>query len=312
MNSSPMTKRAHWHNYRAPGQYMITLSKSPSIPPLSTIEGDWRIPVGSRGSSYTRWSPLGGRIARLIYEIDSIHPALRAEQYVVMPDHVHILLCVQRELPEHLGLFIARFKTAINDASGLEHVFEDGFNDQIVSNKRDLNMLFKYIRCNPWRLAVRRANPYFFTRINTLTIGNTTCQVYGNIHLLHNPFIDQVIVHRADVPATLARNREKWLYTAANGGVLVSPFISRHEKAVRSDAEALGGRLILVNHKAFAERYKPAAHDFELCVQGRLLILSLGLSDKDNLSRDICLRMNDLALAISALPPTERLHLRVK
>lgn len=299
MNRNPMTKRAYWHDYRAPGRYMITLSKSPSVPSLSTIEGDWRLPVGTSGSSYTRWSPVGGRIARLIYHIGSIHPALRAEQYVVMPDHVHILLCVKTGLTEHLGLFIARFKTAVNDACGMEHVFEDGFNDQIVSYKRDLNTLFDYIRSNPYRLAVRRANPDFFTRINNLTIGTTTCQAYGNIHLLHNPFIEQVIVHRADAPETLARNRERWLYTAANGGVLVSPFISKPEKTVCSEAEALGGRIILITNETFTERYKPAAHDFELCAQGRLLILSVGGAAKENLSREACLRMNDLAQTIA-------------
>lgn len=302
MNRNPMTKRAHWHDYRMPGRYMITLSKSPSIPPFSTIEGDWKIPVGTRGSSYTRWSPLGGRVAKLIYGISSIHPALRADQYVVMPDHVHILLWVQAELPEHLGLFIARFKAAVNGAYGREHVFDDGFNDQIVSNKRDLHTLFEYIRANPWRLAVRRANPDYFTRINNQTIGTTPCQAYGNIHLLHNPFIDQVIVHRADAPEALARNKERWLYTAANGGVLVSPFISRHEKAVRFEAETLGGRLILITHEAFTERYKPAAHDFELCVQGRMLILSLGHPAQESLSRNTCLLMNDLAQTIAHIP----------
>lgn len=296
-----MTKRASWHDYRSPGRYMITLSKSPVIASFSSIEGDWRLPVGTRGSSYTRWSPLGRQIADAIYKIAEIHPSLRADQYVVMPDHVHILLWVQSWLPEHLGFYIARFKNAINAAAATSHVFEDGFNDQIIHNKRNLQTIFNYIRSNPFRLAVRRACPDFFTRSNALTIGSATCQAYGNMHLLANPFKDQLLVHRADarIPEKLAALKEGWLYTAANGGVLVSPFISPHEKKIRKEAEELGARLILITHEAFPDRYKPAAHDFALCTEGRLLIISLGLPKGTSLLRPLCLRLNALAEALA-------------
>lgn len=56
-----------------------------------------------------------------------------------MPDHVHFLLWVQSMLPEHLGSYIARFKNTINVAASTNHIFEDGFNDQIVTYKRNLN-----------------------------------------------------------------------------------------------------------------------------------------------------------------------------
>ena len=299
MHRNRQTKRAFWHDYRSPGRYLITLSKSHGVAPFSTIEGDWRLPVGSSGSSYTRWSPIGRAIADMIYGICNIHPALRAEQYSVMPDHVHILLWVQSALPESLGFYIARFKNAINTATGIDHVFDDGFNDQIVTNKRNLQTLFDYIRANPYRLIVRRANPGFFTRCDNRLIAGYPCQTYGNTHLLDNPFKDQVIVHRADTLQQYARHRAGWLYTATNGGILVSPFISPAERTIRAEAEALGSRIILITYEAFTDRYKPAAHDFDLCTQGRLLIISLGLPASTPLSRDLCLRMNGLAQAIA-------------
>lgn len=298
MKTNPQTKRAHWHDYRSSFRYLITLSKSWDIPPFSQIDGDWRLPVGTRGSAYTRWSPTGRVIADRLYHIGDIHPALRTEQYIVMPDHVHVLLSVQSKLPEHLGFYIARFKNSINTATSKNHIFEDGFNDQIVTNKRDLNTIFNYIRSNPYRLAVRCANPDFFTRCNSLSIGSHTCRAYGNIHLLTNPFKDQVIVHRADKPDLLSKHKDEWLYTAANGGVLVSPFISPAEKAIRTEAEALGSKIILITHETLPERFKPAARDFSLCTEGRLLIISLGLPENTPLSRALCVEMNALAQAI--------------
>lgn len=296
MKTNPQTKRANWHDYRSPCRYLITLSKSPAIPPFSQIAGDWRLPVGTRGSSYTLWSPTGRMIADMLYHIGNIHPALQTEQYIVMPDHVHFVLWVQSVLPDPLGLYIARFKNSINEASSTNHIFEDGFNDQIVTNKRDLNAIFNYIRSNPYRLAVRRACPDFFIRCNNQTIGDTACQLYGNIHLLHNPFKDQVIVHRADNDQTFNANRDRWLHTAANGGVLVSPFISPREKSIRKEAESSGGKFILITNRPLAEREKPSGKDFVLCSQGHLLIIAPSISMP--LDRSACLKMNSLARTI--------------
>ncbi len=295
MKTNSQTKRAYWHDYRSPCRYLITLSKSRDIPPFSQIDGDWSLPVGTRGSSYTHWSPTGRIIADTLYHISNIHPALQAEQYIVMPDHVHVLLWVKSSLHEHLGFYIARFKNLINMASSVNHVFEDGFNDQIITNKRDLNTIFNYIRSNPYRLAVRRAYPDFFIRRNNLTIEGAEYQAYGNLHLLDNPFKDQVIVHRADTPDLLAKHKEEWLYTAANGGVLVSPFISKAEKEIRTEAETLGSKIILITHEVFPDRYKPAARDFDLCTAGRLLIISLRHPTGTPLTRTLCLQMNALA-----------------
>lgn len=299
MNKNPKTKRANWHDYRSPGRYMITLSKSPDIPPFSQIAGDWRLPVGTRGSSYTLWSPMGRIIADTLYHIGDIHHALRAEQYIVMPDHVHVLLWVQSILPDHLGLYIARFKNIINTASSNNHIFEDGFNDQIVTNKRDLNAIFNYIRSNPYRLAVRHAYPDFFTRRNNLMIGETQCQLYGNIHLLDNPFKEQVIVHRADNDEMHSANKDRWLYTAGNGGVLVSPFISKREKEIRREAELLGGRFILITNRPLGEREKPSGRDFELCAERRMLIIAP--QSPLDFSRSACQQMNDLANRVASL-----------
>ena len=297
MKANPQTKRANWHDYRSQGRYMITLSKSAGIPPFSQIEGDWRLQIGTRGSSYTRWSPTGSIIADKLYHLAELHPSLRAEQYIVMPDHMHALIWVKFTLPEHLGFFIARFKNAINSAVGIDHIFEDGFNDQIVTNKRDLNTIFNYIRSNPYRLAIRRAYPDFFTRCNNLTIGDTPCQAYGNIHLLDNPFKDQVIVHKADNDQTFLANKDRWLHTAANGGVLVSPFISQREKSIRKESESSGGRLILITNRPFGEREKPSGRDFDLCAQGRLLIIAP--STPIPLDRASCLKMNSLSKTIA-------------
>lgn len=179
-------------------------------------------------------------------------------------------------------------------------MFAKGFNDQILKKSRSLDTLYRYIRENPRRLAVRRTFPEYFRRTNSLRIGEEVYQAYGNFQLLENPFREQVVVHRSDSENTRRSRLEQWLYTAANGGVLVSPFISPDEKVVRHRAETIGGRFILIVPDWLGERYKPVGHDFDLCESGRMLILSARLysGSGDSLSRQNCLTMNALAATI--------------
>lgn len=113
----------------------------------------------------------------------------------------------------------------------------------------------------------------------------------------HLTGIDQVIVHRADTDHTFFTFRDHWLHTAANGGVLVSPFISQREKVIRKEAESSGGRFILITNHPFGEREKPSGKDFALCAQGRLLIIAP--STPMPLDRSVCLKMNSLAKTIA-------------
>lgn len=290
--------RAPWHDYTQRRIYHITLMKRAGVAPFGSIAGDWRLPPGTYGRSYLKASPLGSIIKDCLKEISTIHPSLKVYQYALMPDHLHILLSVEGPLDEILGRKLAAFKVMVNRRANLESVFEKGFNDQILSSTRNLNVIYNYLRENPYRLAVRFANPDFFSRRNQLETGGITYDTYGNFQLLDNPFKDQVVIHRADNPAKRQADRERWLHTAANGGVIVSPFISTPEKAIFAEAEALGARIILITHEAFGDRFKPSARIFPMCAQGRMLIISLGQPAGTPLSRELCLKMNAVAQSI--------------
>ncbi len=222
----------------------------------------------------------GKIIEKHIRRLPLLHPAIKLLQYCIMPDHVHLLLFVTSPLDMHLGNYIGRLKILIFQecravtGSGIS-ILEDDFYDCILHSGRSLDTIYRYIRSNPHRLAVRKLHPEFFQRVNTLPIGNKTYAAYGNFQLLDNPFKEQVVIHRADTEAKRQADRELWLYTAANGGVLVSPFISPAEKAIRAQAESTGGRFILITDTPMPPRYKPSSRDFALCEQGRLLIITL-------------------------------------
>lgn len=298
-------RRAAWHDYHSRCIYMITVSKAPGAPAFGHVTG-----IENPERAYIRLTSTGQIISEEIAAIPGHNPQLRVLKYVVMPDHFHALVFVTVPTSKSLGAIVQSLKAAATsriraslNAPALS-VFEEGFHDRIITHRGQLDVVFNYIRENPRRLAVRRARPEFFRRVNELRIGEGTYRAYGNFQLLECPFKEQVVVHRADTPQERRLHRQQWLYTAANGGVLVSPFISPDERAIRNEAEELGGRFILLTNEPFPDRFKPCAHDFDLCEAGRLLLISLGV-EEPQLSRQTCLAMNALAETVSQFTPKQ-------
>ena len=329
------------HDYYAPGTYHIILKKKPGCVAFGRVAGNPRVAPGMPGCAYIDRSPLGKILHKEIYDMPKYHPILQVYQYVVMPDHAHILLRVKERTPRHLGYYINNLKAAVTtkwrryngwDAAyspdrDISHnhadsnscvvmrpagdmfpstgkntcemtVFEENYTDKIVFAYRSLDVLYRYIRENPHRLAVRRLYPDFFRRVRRLRVGDRDWEAYGNVFLLRNPFKEQVVVHRKDSDNDFEYTRERWLENVADGGVLVSPFISPREKKIRRDAEGMGGRVILITNEPFGERYKPAEHDFNLCEEGRLLIVAPVEPFGATLERSTCLKMNATAKEI--------------
>lgn len=286
--------RASFHDYTSRCIYHITMCKASGMPPFGKLRSN-------SGEAIIEKSILGSIIECNILRLQEYNPKLRILQYVVMPDHIHFLLFATDKIERPIGRYIGMMKVHTGQdfrtAGGSEGpVFENDFNDRILHRSRSLDTIIRYIRDNPRRLAVRRAHPEYFRRVNSLEIDGERYAAYGNLQLLQNPFKEQVVVHRSDSSECRKQNHDAWLHTASNGGVLVSPFISPAEKAIRAEAEEAGAKIILIVNTKMEERYKPAAHDFELCEAGRLLIISMPAE----ISRSHCLAMNALAAKIAS------------
>ncbi len=264
--------RDYKHDYRSRCIYHITMSKASGIAFFSRITGTPEKPV-------VELTPLGRIIEKQIWNFTFICPALRILQYVIMPDHVHLAIFAQEELPRAIGSYIGMMKVKTGQIAK-EHlaivppVFEPDFFDRILRRTHKLDTICEYIRKNPKRLLERRQNPVFFRRVNNIRINDTLWQAYGNLQLLQNPFKAPVVIHRRDSEKIIAAKHRRWKHLSENGGVLVSPFISPAEKEVRGQCEENNGKIILLSTKPFGEREKPAAHDFEQCTAGKLLILA--------------------------------------
>lgn len=273
-------KRAWWHDYYSRSIYLITINKKSDTPVFGELAGDWRIPVGYPNSPYIIYSDLGKAILRTIKKIPAIIPNTDLMQYIIMPDHIHFLIFVKDRTPFHLGKYISAFKNNLRLKLGYS-VFQTGFNDKILSVTRKLDDIYRYIRENPYRLAIKKANPDNFRRCDAIKIQGQFYTGYGNLFLLKDPFKDAVIIHRKYTQKEREDLKERWLHNSYAGGVLVSPFIAQAEKKIKEEVENFGGRIILIVDKPLPPPpYKPSRQDFYRCAKGELLILAPILEDK--------------------------------
>ena len=96
----------------------------------------------------------------------------------------------------------------------------------------------------------------------------------GNPFLLEAPLLASVRITTAAPPEMVASLVEKIGAKAERGVVLVGPWISPGEKAVKAKALALGGRIVQLASEGMGRYYKPGGGDFAFCAEGRMLVIS--------------------------------------
>ncbi len=263
------------------------------------------------------YSDLGCIIRDKIETMPDYTPQLEIVRYVVMPDHLHILVRIKSTLERHLGRVVGGFMggcTAMARKAGLiareDSLFTEKFHDRIVCRAGQIARLVNYINDNPRRLLIKRMHPELFRRYLHVRIGEREYAAYGNIFLLKHFDLLPVRIHRRWSPGEFDEYERGCMSQIENGAVPVSPFIHRREKTIRDKTIDCGGNLIIIRDIGFEERFKPQGREFEMCASGRLLLLAPW---PDNTGRRSAAgsrefhSMNDMAFEISKLPADIRM-----
>lgn len=184
-------------------------------------------------------------------------------------------------------------------------IFQIGFNDRIARRRGAKDSFCQYVLDNPYRHIVRKMHPEFFCNNMAMQLGDRKLQLYGNILLLDNPDKAQVqISRRPEKRLDLPRRMASWEETIRQRGVLVSPFISPEEREWQHKAIKGNAGIILVVNYEFRDRFKPYKSLFELCEQGRLLMVTTATQIASNvpMTRPEALDMNAIAAQLATLP----------
>lgn len=267
-------------DYKDPSILMITLVTTNRQPILGILKGET-----------IERTKLGQAIAEEINRIPTYNGAESIEiySYVIMPDHVHILLRIHDRLPKHIGQYIAWFKIKCTDAcsaltggpvSETMRPFAPDYHDRLLKGKNQLSHMVRYIQDNPRRLALKRANKDLFRIRQNQQINTIPCTVLGNIFLIEHPLRQVLQCSRRLTQEQIDNLKADCLREAADGTVYVTAAISEGEKQIARALREAGFPLIILLEKGFPapddphySYFKPQGVYFEACAAGKLLLI---------------------------------------
>ena len=279
-HKSKRIPRAKWMDYRSPSIMMVTIVTTKRLPLLGKLQGENII-----------LTELGQKVAEEIKRIPTYNGAESIEiySYVIMPDHVHILLHIHEHLPRHVGYYIRWFKKqctciglALAVPSARNHVslFAPQYHDRLLRGKNQLPHMVRYIQDNPRRLALKRANKDLFRIRQNQLIGTIQCTVLGNIFLIEHPLRQVLQCSRRLTQEQIDNLKADCLREAADGTIYVTAAISEGEKQIARALREAGFPLIILLEKGFPDPddphysyYKPQGVYFEACAAGKLLLI---------------------------------------
>ena len=139
-------------DYGGTSAYFVTICTENKLKILSDIVGD--------GSPLPQLSFYGGIVDKWIKILPQMYPVAIIEAYVIMPNHIHLLLSIKTDggrgdPSPTLSAIIGRLKynitKEVNEVSGKvgNKIFQRSFHDHIIRNRYDYDEHLKYIEENP-------------------------------------------------------------------------------------------------------------------------------------------------------------------
>ena len=148
--------RLKHYNYSSAGAYFVTLCTQDRRKILSRIVG-----VDVLGDpKNVELLPHGIVADKYINKMSDFYQGITVEKYVIMPNHIHILLSVRNDgsprtstptrQTSSVSHFVSTFKRFCNKEYG-GNIWQRGFYDHVIRGREDYEEIVKYIHENPMR-----------------------------------------------------------------------------------------------------------------------------------------------------------------
>ena len=155
-NNLPKRKEIRLKNYdySSQGAYFVTICTDKRRKILSQIVG-----VDVLDDPRVELTVYGKIVDKYINQLNDFYENISVEQYVIMPNHIHMILFVRDggssrtstpTVRQHsvVPTFVSTFKRFCNKEFG-ENIWQRYYYDHAIRNKRDFDEISKYIYENP-------------------------------------------------------------------------------------------------------------------------------------------------------------------
>ncbi len=147
------TMRAKYFDYSSTGAYFLTVCTKGKMHILSRIVG-----TGVLDRPQTELLHSGKIVEKYINQLNDFYDNITVKEYVIMPNHIHLIVNVVRDGPSGtpvptvlnstVSKFVSTLKRFVNKEVG-ENIFQRSFYDRIIRNNDEYMEICNYIRLNP-------------------------------------------------------------------------------------------------------------------------------------------------------------------
>ena len=147
------------YNYNRPGYYFITVCIKKYVEMLGRVVRECR---GAHcAPANVQLSDIGHVVENAILQIPKHHGDVRVDKYVIMPNHIHLILvlgwengrtmCAPTRRSSIPGI-LHGMKEAVTKTIGFP-IWQKSYHDHIIRGEADYRRIWEYIETNPakWR-----------------------------------------------------------------------------------------------------------------------------------------------------------------
>lgn len=138
--------RLKGYDYSSNASYFLTVCSDKRKEIFSQIVFDNTV-----GANIVRLSKIGQKIENCILKIEEIYPCVFVDNYIIMPNHIHLILTIDTNrrpmVAPTVATVIKQFKGAASKEAGTS-IWQKGYYDHIIRNENDFNETMKYITFN--------------------------------------------------------------------------------------------------------------------------------------------------------------------
>lgn len=141
--------RLPFYDYSTPGAYFITICVQERKCILGRIVG-----ASVARPPMVELSEYSGIVESVICEIPKHYPAVAVDHFVVMPNHIHLLLQINTDadgrpmVAPTISLAVQQMKGTITKQMG-HSIWQKLFHDHVIRNEQDYLKIWEYIDGNP-------------------------------------------------------------------------------------------------------------------------------------------------------------------
>lgn len=265
--------------------------------------------------AWVELTPYGKAVDDMLRHYDEAHEGITVCKRIVMDDHLHIILWVKKpqystvqhrpqsilqvaygmrvqftHIAQDMGVWPkgVRVEGALHAEKGVGHVFEKQF-VRTLSRSGQLRSMIDYVVLNPYRKYMKRQHPDLFTMHKDTEVKGLRFRSMGNHWMLDWPERQMVQCSRSISEEDLQRLMKHTLQRAELGAVTYTAAKSKGEQRIARAVREAGWPLVVLLLDGFppagseSERYyKPGGVYFDICKNGKLLLLEAYESTYDN------------------------------